>query len=149
YPIWAAPARAATLLGAIFSACWKAARACLRSPLPARAMPCKVHNCALPGEAFSAERVSSTALSNCPALSAEAIGAVGSSWDWERATEWQANRAASRPSFLRRATGIPRRLEDLRAHDTSAETTAANRSARGLTGRHDPIDRSAWRNGRP
>ena len=64
----------------------------------------------VPGEAFSAERVSSTALSNSPALSAEPIGAVGSSWDWARATEWQASKAARRPSFLNRAIGIPRRL---------------------------------------
>src|SRR6185312_7644357 len=75
--------------------------ACRRSPLPAKARPCRVQSCALPGEALSADRVNSTALSKSLALSAAPIGSVGSSRVWDRATEWHASRRARRPSLIR------------------------------------------------
>ena len=75
------------LFGEIFSACWNAARASLLSPLLARAMPCRVHNCALFGDSRNADRLNSTALSNSLARNAELIDSTWFSWVWERATE--------------------------------------------------------------
>src|SRR5208337_1847515 len=62
-------------------------------PLLANAMPCRVHNCGLFGDACRAARHSSTALSNSLARNAELMGSMGFAVVWGRTSEGQTGKA--------------------------------------------------------